>query len=48
VESDHDLMSSQFGSYGEANKAWDGEDVKGFSKIMANTTMIYKMVNKEL
>ncbi|MCZ6520784.1 MAG: argininosuccinate synthase [Bacteroidetes bacterium] len=48
VESDHDLMSSQFGSYGEANKAWDGEDVKGFSKIMANQTMIYKMVNKEL
>ncbi len=47
VESDHDLMSAQFGSYGEANKAWDGDDVKGFSKIMANTAMIYKMVNKE-
>lgn len=45
IESDHDLMSSKFGSYGEMNKAWTGEDVKGFSKIFGNQTMIYHKVN---
>jgi len=48
VASDHDLMSPKFGAYGEENKAWSGEDVKGFSRIMANSTMIYKLVNKEV
>ncbi len=45
IESAHDLMSSKFGSYGEMNKAWTGEDVKGFSKIFGNQTMIYHKVN---
>ncbi len=47
VESDHDLMSSAFGAYGEMNLAWTGEDVKGFTRIMANQTMIYHNVNKK-
>lgn len=46
ITSDHDLMSSKFGSYGEMNNAWSGEDVKGFSRIFGNQTMIYHKVNK--
>lgn len=47
ITSSHDLMSSKFGSYGEMNNAWSGEDVKGFSKIFGNQTMIYHKVNSE-
>ncbi len=45
IESNHDLMSSKFGSYGEMNNAWTGDDVKGFSKIFGNQVMIYHKVN---
>lgn len=45
IESEHDLMSSKFGSYGEMNNTWSGEDVKGFSKIFGNQTSIYFRVN---
>lgn len=45
IESAHDLMSGKFGSYGEMNNAWTGEDVKGFSKIFGNQVMIYHKVN---
>lgn len=45
IESPHDLMSSRFGSYGEMNKGWSGEDVKGFAKIFGNQTSIYHKVN---
>jgi len=40
-------MSSKFGKYGEMNSAWSGQDVKGFSKIISNQTMIYHRVNEE-
>jgi len=46
IESPHDLMSAKFGSYGEMNKAWTGEDVKGFSKIFGNQASIYHQVNQ--
>jgi argininosuccinate synthase len=46
IESAHDLMSAKFGSYGEMNKAWTGEDVKGFTKIFGNQTGIYFQVNQ--
>lgn len=46
IESKHDLMNSDFGEYGEMNKNWLGEDVKGFSKILANSMHIYRHVNK--
>ncbi|CAN5329301.1 argininosuccinate synthase [soil metagenome] len=46
IESKHDLMSSKFGSYGEMNNSWTGEDVKGFTKIMSNQMSIYHQVNK--
>lgn len=45
IESLNDLMSSKFGSYGEMNKSWTGEDVKGFTKMFGNQTAIYHMVN---
>ncbi|MBN8855858.1 MAG: argininosuccinate synthase [Sphingobacteriales bacterium 50-39] len=46
IESAHDLMSSKFGSYGEMNKGWSGDDVKGFAKIFGNQTAIYHKVNE--
>jgi argininosuccinate synthase len=46
IESKHDLMSSKFGSYGEMNNTWTGEDVKGFSKIFGNQVMIWHKVNQ--
>lgn len=46
IESKHDLMTPDFGAYGEMNKNWDGEDVKGFTKIMSNATKIFNHVNK--
>lgn len=45
IESVHDLMSKKFGSYGEMNNGWSGEDVKGFTKIMSNQMSIYHQVN---
>ncbi len=45
IESAHDLMSNKFGSYGEMNNTWTGDDVKGFSKIFGNQTVIYHKVN---
>jgi argininosuccinate synthase len=44
IESPYDLMSSKFGKYGEMNTGWTGEDVRGFSKIFGNQTMIYHQV----
>ncbi len=45
IESAHDLMNSAFGSYGEMNRAWTGEDVRGFTKILGNQSMIHRKVN---
>jgi len=45
IESDHDLMNSKFGDYGEMNNFWSGEDVKGFTKIIANQTKIFHAIN---
>src|ERR1700754_3027945 len=46
IESAHDLMSSKFGSYGEMNKGFSGEDVKGFARIFGNQTSIFHKVNE--
>lgn len=46
IESRYDLMSSRFGKYGEMNTGWSGEDVRGFSKIFGNQTMIYHQVKE--
>jgi argininosuccinate synthase len=47
IESVHDLMNSRFGKYGEMNNGWSGEDVRGFSKIFGNQTVIWSLVNQE-
>ncbi len=47
IESDFDLMNNAFGAYGEMNKAWTGEDVKGFAKIYSNQMMIWQKVNEK-
>ena len=46
IESRYDLMNSQFGKYGEMNNGWSGEDVRGFSRIFGNQTMIYHQVKE--
>ncbi len=47
IESKNDLMASKFGSYGEENLAWSGDDVKGFTKILSNSLNIYHQVNRK-
>lgn len=47
IESEHDLMNTKFGSYGEMNEGYTGEDVKGFSKIFGNQTIIWHKVNNK-
>lgn len=44
VESTYDLMKADFGEYGEVNKAWSADDVKGFTKILGNQMKIYYSV----
>ncbi len=46
IESEHDLMSNRFGSYGEMNSGWTGDDVKGFAKIFGNQTAIFHKINE--
>ncbi|MDX1617824.1 MAG: argininosuccinate synthase [Balneolaceae bacterium] len=45
ISSDYDLMNSSFGDYGEMNKAWSGQDVKGFSKILSNQINLHRTVH---
>lgn len=46
VESPYDLMKTDFGEYGEVNKAWTADDIKGFTKILGNQMKIYYNVQK--
>jgi argininosuccinate synthase len=48
IDSPHDLMKSGFGEYGETVKAWTADDVKGFTKILANSLKIYHKVNQKI
>lgn len=48
IESANDLMNNAFGSYGEMNEGYTGNDVKGFSKIFGNQTSIWHKVNQPL
>jgi argininosuccinate synthase len=47
IESVHDLMSNRFGSYGEMNNSWTGDDVRGFAKIFGNQTSIFHKINDD-
>ncbi|MEP6262132.1 MAG: argininosuccinate synthase domain-containing protein [Gillisia sp.] len=44
VDSTFDQMNSNFGNYGEENKAWTADDAKGFIKILSNPGKIYQHV----
>ncbi|MDR1718859.1 MAG: argininosuccinate synthase [Dysgonamonadaceae bacterium] len=44
VESDFDLMKTDFGEYGEINKAWTAQDAKGFTRITAVPIKIFHAV----
>ena len=46
VDSPYDLMKTDFGEYGEVNKAWSADDVKGFTKILGNQMKIYHNMQK--
>ena len=46
VTSPFDLMKTDFGEYGEVNKAWSADDVKGFTKILGNQMKIYHNVQQ--
>jgi argininosuccinate synthase len=48
IRSPYDLMQSKFGSYGEMNNTWSGDDVKGFAKIFSNQIMIYSRVKESV
>jgi argininosuccinate synthase len=45
ITSPNDLMNAKFVDYGETNKAWSGEDVKGFAKTLSNQINIHQSVN---
>lgn len=46
VDSPYDLMKTDFGEYGEVNRAWTADDVKGFTKILGNPMKIFHNVRK--
>jgi len=46
VDSPFDLMKTDFGEYGEINRAWSADDVKGFTKILGNQMKIFYNVQK--
>ena len=46
VESPFDLMKTDFGEYGEVNRAWTADDAKGFTKILGNQMKIFYNVQK--
>lgn len=46
VDSPFDLMKTDFGEYGEVNRAWSADDIKGFTKILGNQMKIYYNVQK--
>ena len=48
IESPYDLMNNKFGKYGEMNTGWTGDEVRGFSKIFGNQTMIYHKIKDDI
>lgn len=47
VDSPFDLMKTDFGEYGEINKAWTADDAKGFTKILGIPAKIFYTVQKK-
>lgn len=47
IDSDYDLMKSDFGEYGEMNNSWTADDAKGFIKLYGNANKIFHNVNSK-
>lgn len=47
VNSEHDLMTNKFGSYGEVMSDWSSSDVEGFGKIFGLQNVIWHKVNQK-
>ncbi|MBT8254577.1 MAG: argininosuccinate synthase, partial [Bacteroidia bacterium] len=47
IASPFDLMQCDFGQYGEINKAWNADEVKGFIKIYGNQNKMYQQLNQK-
>lgn len=45
ITSPNDLMQSSIATYGEMNRAWNGDDAKGFATIAAMPTMVHRAVH---
>lgn len=45
IHSKFDLMNASFGHYGETNKAWTGEDAKGFIKMLSTPAKISNQIS---
>ncbi|OPZ28165.1 MAG: Argininosuccinate synthase [Bacteroidetes bacterium ADurb.BinA174] len=43
---ENDLMNPVFGEYGESNKSFTGQDVIGFTKVLANPLKIYYKIHE--
>ncbi len=46
IDSPYDLMQNKMAQYGEMNEGWTGQEVKGFTKIMANQAKLFQMANQ--
>lgn len=46
VETPCDLMKTGMGDYGEVSTGWNADDVKGFTKLTANSMKIYRNMLK--
>lgn len=46
IRSEFDLMRSSFATYGEMNRAWTGDDAKGFATINAVATTIHRSLEE--
>ena len=47
ITSANDLMTSSFGTYGEKNELWTGNDGRGYTRILSNAEKLYHSVNQE-
>ncbi len=47
VESKDDLVKNKFGEYGEMQKGWTSEDVKGFIKVLSTPLRAYYSCHKD-
>jgi len=47
IQSAHDLMNSDFGTYGEDNKAFTANDIIGFTKVSGLQSKIWYTINNE-